>query len=416
MSAIKVNWNSTYNMADRIGAHRSELSGIASTVRSVGNYKCMQGRGFESIYSALKKAAAQLDEEKNDLNRLQTGLDTISKQYSTTEMMLAFSVGGNLIDIIHSLPGVIYPGIIKPVPGFPGWIPGCPLIRWGSLIHDIPHTVPTKTNWWDRFKDGIEEKYHQITNRVDRDIQKAKDFIKEAYDTVKTGVAKTVDNIKDTVASFVDDYNNHGWTYKIWETTKSVVGIVGAVGGIVAATVAAVGSGGASVPLSLLTIINSGNKFINEVTDIANIWTGNYDQVNNVNILKDKLVEGGGQIGDWLGNKEIGEKVGETLYYAENIVSGLGTLEKLCNGMTWEQFKKGMEGTWDIFVHSDIKEVAKDAKLLSFEVPEFAKSFLNYDGSLFSNVKNSAESFKKLIIDVPKKIIENSKDIVAAWQ
>lgn len=93
MSSISIKWKSADLAVTLYGAHRRELSDTIASVRSIKSYRCMRGGNFTAVYSALDKVIARLEEEKNGLKNLQTGLSDVIKAYKECEERLAEAPG-----------------------------------------------------------------------------------------------------------------------------------------------------------------------------------------------------------------------------------------------------------------------------------------------------------------------------------
>lgn len=138
----------------------------------------------------------------------------------------------------------------------------------------------------------------------------------------------------NAIQFYYNDYMNHGTTYKVVETIKAVgasgIAITGAAAAWIGTGVfsaATVGTGATvSVPAATLVSIYATNEVMNNVTDIKNIWSGNYDQVDKVNYLRDACVYSYGEIGDMMGNREMGENFGKGIYGTGEVINALSDI------------------------------------------------------------------------------------------
>lgn len=118
MSSISVKWQIADSALDQYSDHRFELSGAAAAVRSVKSYRCMRGREFGEAYRALDRIVARLEDEKNDIRSLESGLSAVLRTYrgcekglSETQEKSSDAGGGNIFWDIISQIGIIGPAI-----------------------------------------------------------------------------------------------------------------------------------------------------------------------------------------------------------------------------------------------------------------------------------------------------------------
>lgn len=217
----------------------------------------------------------------------------------------------------------------------------------------------------------------------------------------------TSDKVQSFAASivnfYVEDYKNNGLTYKIVKSVDAIGDAVPAVLSCAATWGATILSGGAGLPIALLSTIYTVNEGVSCLVDLTNIWvTEDYDEVGEYNLLRDTLVENAGELGEMLGNKEAGEIVGEIVYDVGDIVDTVADVGKLTGVKTkktlagldgkitqsdvdFDTFKKAVEqspeglyGFFDILTGTPItdihfSEIKKDLKLLSYQVPDIKK-------------------------------------------
>lgn len=89
MSTISVNWGNADRVIDLYNSNRMELSNSAASIRSIKSYRCMSGKGFSSIYRAMDKVIASLEDEKADIENLKRGYTAVLKVYKTGETDVA---------------------------------------------------------------------------------------------------------------------------------------------------------------------------------------------------------------------------------------------------------------------------------------------------------------------------------------
>lgn len=246
-------------------------------------------------------------------------------------------------------------------------------------------------------------------------------FSEVAYN-VGCAVKKGVDKINSSIDAVRDDYNNHGLTYKIVQTglavCKTAKGVSKVAGGI--ATI--VGTGGAGIPIAMLSAISGGNDLFNGLSDLHNIWTDNYDKVGNTNTLKEMLVDSGERLTDDLfGNKDSGAIIGKTVYFMMDVVGALNALDEL-NGQLIqspgnntsgidtsilkqevEKFKQIDHFNFKEIMTTDIRELMLQGKLLSYEfvetqkVIETGKTLLEFTDKTFSIGKQVSDYSSDLL-------------------
>lgn len=132
---------------------------------------------------------------------------------------------------------------------------------------------------------------------------------------------------EEIVSAVKDSYKNHGWAYDVTEYGKAALkagkAVVKIVGGVaMCATVA-------GIPVGLCTIISAGDNFSGSICDAAAVATDNYDKVGTFHPIKDFVKERGALAGEMLGNRELGEKIGEFAYNGLDLVSLLTSGEEM---------------------------------------------------------------------------------------
>lgn len=156
---------------------------------------------------------------------------------------------------------------------------------------------------------------------------KKKSFLENIKNGIKDFGETVITTTKNTYSKLKNIYDEHGWVYDVVEYSKCAVKVVSAVVKI-AGSVAAISSG-VGIPIAICGIISAGNDVINAFTDAAYIYTNQYDEVGANNWLKDLLVKNGGEIGEWIGNKEAGEFIGNLAYFGLDLVSFLNGADKM---------------------------------------------------------------------------------------
>lgn len=224
------------------------------------------------------------------------------------------------------------------------------------------------------------------------------DFAGNVASGFKTGVAAVVDVVQDSVAFWVEDYQSKGLTYKVIQSVSAVVKIAASVTACTAMWSSVLGTGGGSVPVAALSTIYTANSINSSLSDLKNLWGGDIDQVGEVDLLEEFLTFSGGEIGEMLGNRELGETVGNGVYALGSITITLNELSVLSDKITqapnfapWSdlsgEIKTGAQGIWDIATNSpisanwtgivptlDFSAVQYDMKLLSYTVPNLMET------------------------------------------
>ncbi len=105
MSSISVKWQSASSAVQMYGSQRTELSNVIASVRGVKSYRCMRGRNFSSIYSALDRVIARLEDEKNDIRILERAASDILNVYKTCENKVESQIKGTNLKEVNSTGG-----------------------------------------------------------------------------------------------------------------------------------------------------------------------------------------------------------------------------------------------------------------------------------------------------------------------
>ena len=239
---------------------------------------------------------------------------------------------------------------------------------------------------------------------------------------------------------------------KIWKTVKAVGSIGLAVAGCAATWAATLGSAGTATPLALLSTTYTANKVYSNFSDIYNLWAGDESKVGNVNVMKDLLAEGGGDLSEMLcGNREIGELVGKAAYSVGEVyvdINNAKNLFKFTNGLigknsdtynhlvdTGDQISNAVHSKLNLNLKSRIiqddlslktvveavKEIPKAVsgvwKLGNVPIQELPMWYSLY-GKEIKNIKSVSSSIKLLkdvadvTADVTNVVVEGVTDII----
>lgn len=180
---------------------------------------------------------------------------------------------------------------------------------------------------YELVKNTLEENGYSVSGlgSVSNAVQDA--IQREAEEQTTYGIGAVVSGIKTLVSNVHASYENHGWAYNVAEYGQCLLK------GAVAVTKIAGGVGavfsGAGAPMGVLSIFSGMNDLYGAIMDTTYIATDNYELVGTNNALKDKLVESGGIIGEYFGNKELGEFFGELTYTGVDVVTFLDSADKM---------------------------------------------------------------------------------------
>lgn len=158
------------------------------------------------------------------------------------------------------------------------------------------------------------------------DISPVAELVYDVGVAVKKGAQKVKKAVTDTIERAADSYVNKGAVYKVVQYGKATMKAVSGIKKIAVGVTAIVGTGGLSTPIAILTIFSGMNDVYNSIMDATYIHVEDYDKIGT-NALKDKMIESGGIVGDLLGNQELGEDIGELLYFGSDLVTSLATLD-----------------------------------------------------------------------------------------
>ena len=122
-------------------------------------------------------------------------------------------------------------------------------------------------------------------------------------------------------------YDQHTVVYDVVEYGKCAYTGAKGIGKIVASV--GLAFTGVGIPVAIVGIISGGNDVINASVDATAVYTDQYDQVGKTNLLKDTLVGNAGDLGEMLGNREVGEKVGGLVYHSLDLIELLTDIEKM---------------------------------------------------------------------------------------
>lgn len=255
------------------------------------------------------------------------------------------------------------------------------------------------------------------------------------------------------VREILDRVANGGQRQRALTTPEKALKTLAAVGkgafaaiGCAGTWAAAVGTGGLAIPGAAISTAFTANTLASCGSDIYNMWFGDESKVGKVNYLKDGMTQVGGDLGEMLGNRDVGELVGKGVYNVGNIytdvtnakgvksllfgeIGGTSNLveakDKLLSKTPAAQYgkvaqsdvtgetvvkavkevPKALSGGWDILTKTPIQEIGKDCKLLSYEIPNIADVYEG--GELLYKIGAGTESVLRDGAEFMYKILSN---------
>ena len=145
----------------------------------------------------------------------------------------------------------------------------------------------------------------------------------------KSVVQATDESFVEKAEGFIEEHE--GVIKKTINVGKAVAGIaVGAIV-IVGSGVLEVGSGGTATPLMALTASFGANSIANGCRDLWYSGTGQGDKSGKKDFLRDGTSTVTGAFGKLAGHEEVGKIVGETSYYALDVVTCYAGIKKAFN-------------------------------------------------------------------------------------
>ncbi len=286
----------------RISEEYRSIVGTLSNIRSeIGSVK--SGLGFQlpsraQIERSLDGIGESIERFSRSANSMSSALTSIQRAYTNTEERLSgVSVSGQGIDSgnfnfedffkhFPNLPGGILPG------GF-GWVIG--------VLNNFD--INGEASFWDK--------------------------VKEAYGNVVQAGRDCVSWVKEKFDEAIESYKNKGTVYKWVQYGKAALKVGSGIVKMAGALATIFGTAGGSIPLAWTTLLSGGNDIINGLADMTYVHYEMYDDIGTTNALKQALQSGGGYVGEFLGNREAGELLGNTLYTGFEAVTFLNGVDKM---------------------------------------------------------------------------------------
>lgn len=201
----------------------------------------------------------------------------------------------------------------------------------------------------------------------------------------ETLIYKSAEALRKTYGVVKDSYENHGWAYDtieygkcIWKGAKAVVKIGG---GIVSMAT------GTGIPMGAISIISGINDLCNAFADATYVSLDAYELVGKTNALKDTLVKGYGTLGEYYGNKELGELLGKLTYEGINVVTLLDSTDKMLGALgkantVWT----GSAGYSQVWGETNIDDVIKNKIKFGLDPDIWIRKMMKVDPSSKFNI------------------------------
>lgn len=228
-----------------------------------------------------------------------------------------------------------------------------------DIRSDLKGTIK-KLDWDVRYESDIDGTADRIAKKLDGyedALKKYKKFIEDAhrkyvkldeYDSEKTGLLEALKggistyiedwktgaeiiktSISNCASAIAEDYESKGASYRFVNGALGVAKMIGGTATLVASIAGTGITAGMSAPATVLIGTYGANTAISGLSDLINSITGNVDDIGNVNLLKSSFEGVGGQVGEWMGNREFGESVGNAVYTVGEIATIVVSLENL---------------------------------------------------------------------------------------
>ena len=286
----------------------------------------------------------------------------------------------------------------------------------GDIISDgFEQTVDFLAEQYNITKDKVID----LGECIKSDIIEAANAV---VDNWKTGATIIKGTLSDCVSAIQEDYKAKGTSYRILNGIKAVGDIVVGTTTVVCAVAGTGVTAGLGTPATVLIGTYGGNQAISGFADLFNCITGNVDDVGEVNLLKSGLSGVCGQAGEWLGNRELGESVGESIYTIGGLTSTVVSLGNLSGQIkqahsSGKTLSQSFEATKAMFSKAS-KELPDALSGVGYIATKSNMSSIPYNLSLLSkglpNI-NAVISDVNLIskgVDESKKIIDAGIDVV----
>lgn len=351
MAYIKVDINKLKQLESQLNKLPSVMSSTASTVRSVRSGLDWDVACESNIDSTLRNIANDLESCKIRMKNTVRFVDFAVQQYNKVEYGEKINSNGG-----RSGGGGSLRSFITMTNSYVSqfWDENFNSRNYSSVA-DICVALSTspfialnvyakKKSYFDIIGDIIKDGFDNTVDFLAEQYNIAKDKIKdlgecikadiiEASNTVienlKTGATMIKGTISNCVSAIKENYEAKGASYRIIKGLGAVVDIAVGTSTLVCAVAGTGITAGLCAPATVLIGAYGGNQAISGFADLFNCITGNVDDVGEVNLLKSFSTTVCGQAGEWLGNREMGASVGESIYTIGGITSTVVSLTNL---------------------------------------------------------------------------------------
>ena len=367
MSQIKVDANNLSSLRSQLTSAQTQMEDIGRRVLSISQSLDWQVKAREQVDESLSLIKKNVSSHGELLNRYAAAIDTTCSKFTEADSSTASKVG-NVSGIMSALSWAAGAGLSAAALGiifgskdlfnqfakfsmdaFPLNVEAilreqtitdnngmAPITRWyktsnkdiiksGKAVLKKGGKVKKKSGFWSNVKKTVGSAVGSAKRVVASSVKSVKKAAKSAF-----GAAKKI------ASSAVKSYKKKGVIYKAVQYGKAAVKIVKGgvkIAGAVAAIAAAPVTGGASIPLAALSIVSAGNDMISGFADMTYTHYGAYDQIGQYNWLKETLTENAGQLGEYFGNREIGEKIGQYVYTGIDVVTFFDGADKVIKNL-----------------------------------------------------------------------------------
>lgn len=352
MAYIKVDINKLEQLESQLNRIPSVINSTASTVRSVRSGLDWDVACEASIDSTLRRIASDLEACKSRMQNTVRFVDSAVQLYSKAEYgrKNPYSGGGrsggggssrSFISLANSYVSQFWDENFNS--------------RRFSSVADICAALSTspfnllnvyakKKSYFDIIGDIIKDGFDNTVDFLADQYNIAKDKIKDLGECIKADIIEAsnavIENyktgatiIKGTISNWVspilEDFEAKGTSYRLIKGLNAVVDIAVGTSTLVSAIAGTGITAGLGAPATVLIGAYGGNQAVSGFADLFNCITGNVDDVGEVNLLKSFSTGVCGQAGEWFGNRETGESVGEVIYTIGDITSTVVSLTKL---------------------------------------------------------------------------------------
>ncbi len=200
----------------------------------------------------------------------------------------------------------------------------------GGLIQYDGNPIQTVTDYLaNKAKEQIRETIDDAANVAKGMWSGLGTMTEILMDSWKTGASFISGKISDCAAAIQESWESKGGVYRFVKGVGAVadiaVGTASLIGAIAGTGITAGMGTGATVLVGAYGV----NKAISGIADLVNCITGNVDAIGNVNVLKSVSTGVCGQVGEWLGDREIGESVGSAIYTAGELATVVVSIKNL---------------------------------------------------------------------------------------